>query len=220
MAGARRRRAHQRGFRGRRRIRSRNVVRLRARSGRPHVRPRHAGRERTTPLARSRHRPLQLSLSREASRSARSDAAPERVRRCSRRLRARKDQTTTPRPRRPLDGRPSRIDARTDGYACDGLLLLAYPLHPAGKPEQLRDAHLAKIKLPVFCLNGTRDALCTRDLMEHTISGLRSNWTMHWLAGADHSFHVLKSSGRSDSDVLAELGEAVSAWVLRLPDRS
>ena len=112
---------------------------------------------------------------------------------------------------RSMGGRTASMLA-ADGYACDGLLLLAYPLHPAGKPDQLRDAHLARIKAPVLCLNGTRDTLCTRELMERTIAGLGSNWTMHWLAGADHSFHVLKSSGRTDSDVLTELGEAVSAW--------
>jgi len=100
-----------------------------------------------------------------------------------------------------------------EGFACDGLLLLAYPLHPAGQPEKLRDAHLPRIGVPVLCLNGTRDALCRRDLMDRTIGGLGRNWTLHWLEGADHSFHVLKKSGRTDADVLAEIGEACSAWV-------
>lgn len=104
-----------------------------------------------------------------------------------------------------------------DGYSCDGLLLLAYPLHPAGKPTQLRDAHLARIQVPTLCLNGTRDPLCTREPMDRTVAGLAGNWTMHWLAGADHSFHVLKSSGRTDAEVLAEVGDAVSAWEAALP---
>ena len=112
---------------------------------------------------------------------------------------------------RSMGGRAASMMA-ADGYACDGLLLLAYPLHPAGKPEQLRDAHLARIKVPTLCLNGTRDALCTRELMDRAIRKLESSWTMHWLEGADHSFHVLKSSGRTDSDVLTEVGEAVAAW--------
>ena len=43
-----------------------------------------------------------------------------------------------------------------DGHACDGLLLLAYPLHPAGQPEKLRDAHLPRILAPTLCLNGTQ----------------------------------------------------------------
>ena len=65
--------------------------------------------------------------------------------------------------------------------------------------------------------NGTRDPLCRRDLMERALAGVRAPWTMHWLEGADHSFHVLKSSGRSDEDVLGEVGEAVSKWVRSYP---
>jgi len=90
-----------------------------------------------------------------------------------------------------------------DGFECDGLLLLAYPLHPAGQHEKLRDAHLPQIKVPVLCFNGTRDALCRRDLMDKTLKNL--SWQMHWLEGADHSFHVLKSSGRSDAQVMDEV---------------
>ena len=81
---------------------------------------------------------------------------------------------------RSMGGRAASMLA-AEGYACDGLLLLAYPLHPAGKPEQLRDAHLAAIKVPVLCLNGTRDPLCTRDLMEHALKRAGTNWMMHWL---------------------------------------
>ncbi|HEY6721853.1 MAG TPA: alpha/beta family hydrolase [Burkholderiales bacterium] len=112
---------------------------------------------------------------------------------------------------RSMGGRAASMLA-ADGFSCDGLLLLAYPLHPAGKPEELRDAHLAQIKVPVLCLNGTRDALCRRDLMEPVADRLGDRWTMHWLEGADHSFHVLKSSRRSDAEVLSEIGEACGSW--------
>jgi len=112
---------------------------------------------------------------------------------------------------RSMGGRAASMLA-ADGFSCDGLLLLAYPLHPAGKPEELRDAHLAKIEMPVVCLNGTRDALCRRDLMEAVVDRLTERWTMHWLEGADHSFHVLKNSGRSDGDVLREIAEACGTW--------
>ena len=111
---------------------------------------------------------------------------------------------------RSMGGRAATMLA-AEGIACDGLLLFAYPLHPAGQPEKLRDAHLAKIRVPVLCCNGTRDALCRRDLMEKVLEKTRG-WTMHWLEGADHSFHVLKSSGRTDEDVIAEIGAAVSRW--------
>ena len=120
---------------------------------------------------------------------------------------------------RSMGGRAASMLA-ADGFPCDGLLLLAYPLHPAGKPEELRDAHLARIKVPVLCLNGTRDALCRRDLMEGVVDRLTGRWTMHWLEGADHGFHVLKSSGRSDGEVLNEIAETSIAWASDLERRA
>lgn len=115
---------------------------------------------------------------------------------------------------RSMGGRAASMLA-ADQFESDGLLLLAYPLHPAGQPEKLRDAHLPRITVPVLCLNGTRDALCNRELMENTRGSVRTDWTMHWLEGADHSFHVLKSSGRTEADVLREISEASSAWAVR-----
>lgn len=119
---------------------------------------------------------------------------------------------------RSMGGRAASMLA-ADGFPCDGLILLAYPLHPAGKPEKLRDAHLAQIKVPVLCLNGTRDSLCRRDLMESVVSSL-TGWTMHWLQAADHGFRVSKTSGKSDSDVLSEIGDVTATWESRLVRRT
>src|SRR5688572_4206524 len=113
---------------------------------------------------------------------------------------------------RSMGGRAASMLA-ADGFDCSGLLLLAYPLHPAGKPEQLRDAHLPAIRVPVLCINGTRDALCTPALMEQAIAPVVAPWRMHWLDGADHSFHVLKSSGRNDAAVMTEVADAVDSWL-------
>jgi predicted alpha/beta-hydrolase family hydrolase len=116
---------------------------------------------------------------------------------------------------RSMGGRAASMLA-ADGFAADGLLLLAYPLHPAGQPEKLRDAHLPRITMPVLCFSGTRDPLCTRELMERALTTVTAPWEMHWLDGADHSFHVLKSSGRNDAAVLAEVGDASAQWLSRL----
>ena len=116
---------------------------------------------------------------------------------------------------RSMGGRAASMLA-AEGWACDGLILLAYPLHPAGQPEKLRDAHLGALRAPVLCFNGTRDSLCRRDLMDEVVARLPRTWTMHWLEGADHSFHVLKSSGRRDADVLSEVGNVADGWVRRL----
>ena len=114
---------------------------------------------------------------------------------------------------RSMGGRAASMLA-AEGFECDGLLLAAYPLHPAGKPEKLRDAHLPAIRCRVLCLNGTRDALCDRALMEQTLTKVQAGWTMHWIEGADHSFKVLKSSGRTEADVDAEIGEIAERWLL------
>jgi predicted alpha/beta-hydrolase family hydrolase len=129
--------------------------------------------------------------------------------------------------RRELDPRPLILGGRSmggrassmfvsGGGLCDGLLLLAYPLHPPGQPQKLRDAHLRAIGQPVLCLNGTRDAFCDRTLMERVLSTLGRNWQMHWLQGADHGFHVLKSTGRTDGDVMAEAAFEAASWAATL----
>jgi predicted alpha/beta-hydrolase family hydrolase len=120
---------------------------------------------------------------------------------------------------RSMGGRAASMLA-AEGFDCDGVLLLAYPLHPAGRPDQLRDAHLQAIKVPVLCINGTRDALCRRDLMESVLQKITKRWTMHWLEGADHSFHVLKSSGRTDAEVFNEVATATRRWLADLDLRS
>lgn len=116
---------------------------------------------------------------------------------------------------RSMGGRAASMLA-AEGYDADGLLLLAYPLHPPGKPERLRDAHLPRIRMPVLCFNGTRDPFCTRELMEHALESVTASWEMHWVEGADHSFHVLKSSGRTDREVLAGIADVSRDWIARM----
>ncbi|HKQ29274.1 MAG TPA: alpha/beta family hydrolase [Burkholderiales bacterium] len=102
---------------------------------------------------------------------------------------------------RSMGGRVATMMAAA-GFECDGLLLLAYPLHPAGQPHKLRDAHLPQIKVPVLCFNGTRDTLCDRVLMEAALATVRTRWDMHWLEGKDHSFPVTE-----------DIGEAAKKWL-------
>jgi predicted alpha/beta-hydrolase family hydrolase len=113
---------------------------------------------------------------------------------------------------RSMGGRAASVLA-SQGVACQGLLLLAYPLHPPGQPEKLRASHLEAIRAPVLCLNGTRDPFCDRPLMERVLEGLGDNWHMHWLEGADHSFRVLVRSGRTNRDVLEEVGGVCGTWL-------
>src|SRR5205085_7771449 len=102
---------------------------------------------------------------------------------------------------RSMGGRAASMLA-AEGFDANGLLLLAYPLHPAGAPEKLRVDHLKNITMPVLAFSGTRDSLCTPSLMEEALKTVTTKWDMRWIEGADHSFHVLKSSGRTDAQVM------------------
>ena len=104
----------------------------------------------------------------------------------------------------------SMIEA--EGQSADGLLLFGYPLHPAGQPEKLRDAHLPAIKTPTLQLNGTSDELCTRELLEKV--PLDPNiWRTQWIEAADHSYGVKKASGRSKKDVEDDIRGALKSWL-------
>jgi len=112
---------------------------------------------------------------------------------------------------RSIGGRAASVLV-SQGAACGGLLLLAYPLHPPGQPEKLRVEHLPRINVPVLFMNGTRGRFCTPDLMTSTLAGLGANWRMHWLEHADHSFHVLKRFGRTNVQVLTEAADTIVRW--------
>ncbi|MFN2601570.1 MAG: alpha/beta family hydrolase [Gemmatimonadaceae bacterium] len=116
---------------------------------------------------------------------------------------------------RSMGGRAASMMA-AENFNCDGLLLFAYPLHPPGHPEKLRDAHLPSITVPVLCFNGTRDPFITLELMGSVLKNVKTQWEMHWVEGADHSFHVLKSSGKTDGQVLEEMAETVKNWVTKI----
>ena len=99
-----------------------------------------------------------------------------------------------------------------------GLLLLGYPLHPAGKPEQRRDGHFGALGMPVCFLSGTRDALAPRAELTRVVRRIAGPVTLHWLESADHGYRPLKASGRSVADVLAEVAETSVTWVQSLPE--
>jgi predicted alpha/beta-hydrolase family hydrolase len=100
-----------------------------------------------------------------------------------------------------------------DPLAALGLLLLGYPLHPAGKPDQPRVEHLGRIRVPTLLVSGTRDALGSEDALRRAARRIRGPVSWHWVETGDHSFKPLRSSGRSLGEVLADLAEASADWV-------
>jgi uncharacterized protein len=107
----------------------------------------------------------------------------------------------------------SQAQSRSPLPGVRGLAFFGFPLHPAGKPSSDRATHLADVKVPMLFLQGTRDALAELSLLEPVVKGLGSRATLRLLEGADHSFHVLKSSGRNDREVMDEALDAFAAWV-------
>ena len=97
--------------------------------------------------------------------------------------------------------------------AVRGLVFLAFPLHPAGKPATDRATHLDAVALPMLFLQGMRDALAEPDLLRPVVAGLGPGATLKLDAEADHAFHVPARSGRRDTDVLAELLDAAAGWM-------
>ena len=93
-----------------------------------------------------------------------------------------------------------------------GLAFFAFPLHPAGKPSSDRAKHLTEVDIPMLFLQGTRDALAELSLLEPVVKKLGKLATLHLVKEADHSFHVLKSSGRNDREVMTEVLDAFAAW--------
>lgn len=100
--------------------------------------------------------------------------------------------------------------------AVEGLVFLGFPLHPAGKPATDRADHLERVGPPMLFLQGTRDRLADLDLLRPVCARLGGRADLHIVDGADHSFGVLKRSGRGEDEVLEELAGAVRAFSHRL----
>lgn len=94
-----------------------------------------------------------------------------------------------------------------------GIVFVGFPLHPAGKPSVERAKHLADVALPMLFLQGTRDELAELELIRQTTGQLAGRATLHVVDGADHSFHVLVRSGRTDAQVREELLDTMARWI-------
>jgi predicted alpha/beta-hydrolase family hydrolase len=97
-----------------------------------------------------------------------------------------------------------------------GIVFFGFPLHPAGASDTARAEHLERVTVPMLFLQGTRDKLAELELLRPVIERLGPRAALHVVEGADHSFEMLKRSGRSANDVLEELTRTVAAWAERV----
>ena len=103
--------------------------------------------------------------------------------------------------------------AATDPKEIAALVFLGYPLHPPGRPDQLRDAHLPQIKAPMLFVQGSRDAFGTPDELRATIKKHRLPATLHIVEGGDHSLKVPKSLGIPQDKIYASTLDAIATWI-------
>jgi predicted alpha/beta-hydrolase family hydrolase len=94
-----------------------------------------------------------------------------------------------------------------------GIAFFGFPLHAPGVPGRARAAHLADVKVPMLFLQGTRDPLADLAELRPVLDELGDRAQLYVVDGGDHSFHVLKRTGRTDAEVLDELCARVAKWV-------
>lgn len=97
-----------------------------------------------------------------------------------------------------------------------GLAFVGFPLHPPGRESTKRADHLTEVGLPMLFLQGTRDKLASLDLLRPVLDEVSPTPRLHVVDGADHGFHVLKRSGRTEAEVRDEICDAFAAWARAL----
>jgi hypothetical protein len=100
-----------------------------------------------------------------------------------------------------------------------GLVFLGYPLHPPGRPDRLRSAHLRDVEAPTLFVQGTRDAFGTPAELQPIISQLEAPADLFVVEGGDHSFTVPRSAGIKQQDVYRAIQDRIETWLLMIVDR-
>jgi hypothetical protein len=118
-----------------------------------------------------------------------------------------------------LGGRVASQMAAAGLLAVDGLIFYGYPLHPPGRKDTLRDAHLAAIQAPMLFFAGTRDPFCDLDLMRPVCRRLKDRATLEIIDGGDHSFDPPAAAGPEARDqAYRQLIERSVQWIGALID--
>jgi predicted alpha/beta-hydrolase family hydrolase len=93
-----------------------------------------------------------------------------------------------------------------------GLVLLGYPLHPPGRPEERRDAHLPAVGRPMLFVQGSRDAFGTPGELEPVLATLSPFATLRVVDGGDHSFKIGKKDPARQAALLSEAHRTIAEW--------
>ena len=108
----------------------------------------------------------------------------------------------------------SQVAARPDlTVRLKGLLLLGYPLHPPGRPDQRRTAHWPRVHLPALFIQGSRDPFGTPEELRAALAGFGGDARVMIVDGGDHSFKIPRSAGRPQDAVHTDVQDAIVAWI-------
>jgi hypothetical protein len=114
----------------------------------------------------------------------------------------------------------STLVAQRADQVLDGLVCFGFPLHAPGRRGTERGEHLVQVSCPMLFHQGTRDRLADLDLLCPLLKELGTRATLHVIDGGDHSLGVLKRSGRTLDDVLAEVARVTREWVDQVVQRT
>ena len=108
----------------------------------------------------------------------------------------------------------THLAAGDESLTLTGIVLLGYPLHPPGRPDQLRDAHLPDVGRPMLFVQGTRDSFGTPSELKPILASLSPLPTLHHVEGADHSFKITGRDARSRQEaVYADIQDTIVDWI-------
>ncbi len=111
----------------------------------------------------------------------------------------------------------SQVAAADAALPIAGLVLLGYPLHAPGKPDQRRDKHLPAIARPMLFVQGTRDAFGTPAELAPLVDALQPPPALHVVAQGDHSFKLARKDPAAQAALYAELQRVIADWIRSAP---
>ncbi len=112
-----------------------------------------------------------------------------------------------------MGGRIASQMAAEKRLPVEGLIFLGYPLHPAGDQSKIRDAHLHQVEMPMLFFAGTRDRLCDLVKLQTVLNKLPAPWKLEIIEGGDHSFHIPKSMGITESEIFDRIVKTAKQWI-------
>ncbi len=110
----------------------------------------------------------------------------------------------------------TQLAAADRSLPIDGLILLGYPLHPPGRPEQRRDAHLPRVSRPMLTVQGSRDTFGTPEELTAVVAMVGPSMTVHVIDGGDHSFKIGRSPSDRQAAVYDDVRNTTAAWMRRI----